>query len=176
MNDCMRITGNHLFKAGKEQSKRMLAAGKSVEWANPEVIPAKQRRLALLYISMTVLLWGVPFICTKTVLTDVPPRFHSFLQADHSPDGTALIIGTNDLSNKAQHMVFSPLSGILSFVRGNSNDLNIVNRVSPGACVDLVVGGSRFVQQRPEYLSYSAIRSGWLVRLVFTRALHDWTL
>ena len=89
----------------------------------------------------------------------------------------ALIIGTNDLSNKAQHMVFSPLSGTLSFVTGNDNDLlNLVNRVSPGACVDLVVGGSRFVQQRPEHLSYSAIRKGWLVRLVFTRELHDWTL
>jgi hypothetical protein len=55
MNDCMRISRKTIcLKQRKSKARGTLAADKSVEWANPEVIPAKQRRLALLYISMTV--------------------------------------------------------------------------------------------------------------------------
>lgn len=81
MNDCMMISRKTIcLKQGKSKARGTLAAGECVEWANPEVIPAKERRLALLYISMTVLLWGVPFICTKTVLTDVPPVSIAFFK------------------------------------------------------------------------------------------------
>jgi hypothetical protein len=77
----MRISRKTIcLKQRKSKARGTLAADKSVEWANPEVIPAKQRRLALLYISMTVLLWGVPFISTKMVLTDIPPVSIAFFK------------------------------------------------------------------------------------------------
>jgi len=64
----------------KSKARGTLAADKSAEWANSEAIQAKERRLALLYISMTLFLWGVSLIRTKIVLTETPPVSIAFIR------------------------------------------------------------------------------------------------